>query len=159
MHKDPFTDFSKSNKNISKEIIKLSSIGSFCIKLHKRMKYYYILHKRINLILFLEIFSSLKLTYKNVYGNFSLKTLFNIFDEDNDGYLNEDELILVFSIIKSKLCHFDQELICEGFYKQSTIIKSEIEKLTEIIYQFQTFLRQELYSKQLKQFKSVKSNK
>lgn len=150
-------NFSFSNTKILKELKKLSNVRNFSMKLFKRISSYYSLHKDINLYLFLEIFSKYGKDVKNVYGKFSLKELFNFFDEDNSGYLNEDELLLIFSIIKSKLCHLDSELICVGFYKESLWIKNEIKFLTELIYEFQNILRRSLYKYQKKEMNKIKS--
>ena len=81
---------------------------------------------------------------------------FYFLDEDSDGILSEDELLMLFSLIKSKLCHLNQELVCEGFYKESTLVKGEIAKLSSQVFDFQTFLRQELYKKQLARLKSIR---
>lgn len=113
------------------------------------------LYHRIDFQTFLRIFEKTRNAFYQVLIQLDLKTIFTFLDEDKDGVLSEDEILMIFSLIKSKLCHLNQELICEGFYKESTQIKNQISSMSGIIFDFQTFLRQRLYKTQLEKLDAI----
>jgi hypothetical protein len=53
-----------------------------------------------------------------LFGILTAKELFQILDEDNDGFMNEDEQVLFFSIIKTKMLRCAQELLVIFDYKR-----------------------------------------
>lgn len=141
---------------LSEETKKMLSSYKLSVKLLKEIKKYLTLYEKITYEYFLKIYEKNKVIIEQVLSSIGPKQIFNFLDEDGDGYLNEDEQILIFSIIKSKLCHLDQELICEGLYHESVEIKAQVEKISNLIYEFQVYLREKLYMEQLKKFESIK---
>lgn len=156
--KNETKNFQLEHKALITEAKKMFYSNAFARKLIKEFKNMLYLYKKINYDLFAKIFNKFKHEFSQIFIHLSPKTLFSVFDEDGDGFLNEDELILIFSLIRSKMCHLDQELICEGFYKISTKLKSCIVNLSDVIFEFQSFLREKLYKSQLEKFENIIGN-
>ena len=57
------------------------------------------------------------------------KVLFDLFDQDNDGCLNEDEQILVFSVIKEKMSLVANQLLKIQEYIQFKQLMKEVRTL------------------------------
>ena len=64
----------------------------------------------INYITFESIYEKYKNNLIQILGEVTCKDLFELLDSDNDGFLNEDEQILLFSIIKAKMLKVSKEL-------------------------------------------------
>jgi hypothetical protein len=141
------------------ETHKMFHSETFAKELIKEIKNMLYLYQKIDFELFISIYTKLKNYFIEIIHPIDPKSFFNILDEDKDGFLNEDELILILSILKSKMCHLDKELICEGLYKVSTQLKSFIFNLSKMIFSFQEFLRERLYKTQLNKFEQIIGNK
>jgi hypothetical protein len=78
-----------------------------------------------------------------------------IFDLDKDGYLNEDEQILIFSVIKTKI-QIVAEALCDihNYAMYKTLMK-EVRDIEGQIVDYQDRLRQKIYSKQLTEYESI----
>jgi Ca2+-binding EF-hand superfamily protein len=148
----------KNDKNLLLETQKMYKSTDFSKEFLKYFRLNLDLYSKIDYEIFLNIFEKVQESIHEILIIIEPKPFFNFFDEDDDGILSEDELIMIFSLIKSKLCHLNQELICEGFYKESTEIKKHIKNLSLLIFDFQTFLREKLYQKQLKKLDIIKGN-
>ena len=64
------------------------------------------------------MFNNFRDCFTSFFGKVSAKELFEEFDEDLDHYLNEDEQLLIFTVINSKLHSMYQELIFFGAYQK-----------------------------------------
>lgn len=85
----------------------------------------------------------------------SVEDLFEILDEDEDGFIDEDEQILLFSLVKERMFQSAEKLmeIHEyGLYK--TMMKSVRLLETEII-NYQDILRQRTHRKELHMYKEI----
>jgi Ca2+-binding EF-hand superfamily protein len=148
-----------NNKNLLSETQKMFNSTEISKDFLKQLRLNLDLYSKIDYEIFLGIFEKVKDSIQKILIIIEPKPFFNFFDEDGDGILSEDELLMIFSVIKSKLCHLNQELICEGFYKESTEIKQHIQNLSLLIFNFQTFLRQKLYQKQLNKLDLIRGRK
>jgi hypothetical protein len=88
--------------------------------------------------------------------------LFELLDDDNDGFINEDEQILLFSVIKAKMLKISKELLiiyeyalfsklmicnfCRLAWSKRTIAIKELEKS---INQHQNQMRTKIYNAEL----------
>lgn len=65
----------------------------------------------INYITFESIYEKFKNQLYKILDFVTCKDLFELLDDDNDGFLNEDEQILLFSVIKAKMLKISKELL------------------------------------------------
>ena len=78
-----------------------------------------------------------------------------IFDQDKDGYLDEDEQILVFSVIKTKL-QIVAEALCDIHnYAMYKALMKEVREIEVQVVDYQDRLRQKIYNKQLEEYKTI----
>lgn len=78
-----------------------------------------------------------------------------VFDQDKDGYLNEDEQVLIFSVVKSKI-QLVAEALCDihNYAMYKTLMK-EVRDIEAQIVHFQDHHRQNIYQKQLNEYKYI----
>ena len=144
------------NYSLKKEAQYMKKSHDLCRNLSKNFTKSLCLYEKITFPLFKRIWDLYDADITKIFGPLPCVEIFNFFDEDMDGYLIEDELIMVFSILKAKLCHLDQELICEGLYKESTETQIQIKKISNLVFEFQNFLRKRLYAQQLSRLEDIK---
>ncbi len=79
----------------------------------------------------------------------------DIFDQDKDGYLDEDEQVLIFSVIKTKL-QIVAEALCDIHnYAMYKSLMKEVRDVEAQIVDYQDKLRHKIYVKQLEDYKSI----
>jgi hypothetical protein len=78
-----------------------------------------------------------------------------VFDEDSDGFLNEDEQILVFTVIKERIQIIAEELCSMQRYELYKDLMKEVRALEGLINTYQNELRQNLHKKQLDDYISI----
>ena len=85
----------------------------------------------------------------------SVSEFISVFDDDQDGFLNEDEQILVFTIIKKRiqiiaeeLCHLKKYELYKDLMKEVRLIEAQINK-------YQNELRQNVHKKQLDNYINI----
>ena len=79
----------------------------------------------------------------------------DIFDKDKDGYLDEDEQILIFSVVKSKL-QIVAEALCDIHnYTMYKALMKEVRDIELQVVDYQDKLRQKIYVRQLGDYKSI----
>ena len=151
------------NKTTKQKLIKkfknLSQNFYYLKKIQKHMIRQLSFSSKMNQKSFEEMFNRFKIGFLAIFGNCLQNEIFQIFDEDSDKYLNEDEQLLIFSTINSKLFFFSEEFIFFGFYD----FLPKLEKLQKIvlnlIMDFQSELRQNLYKEQISKFEKITSKK
>lgn len=146
------------NYSLKKEVQVMKKAQELCKNLRKNLTKSLGLYEKITFPLFKRIWDLYQNDISKIISPVPCHQIFVFFDEDMDGYLTEDELLMIFSILKSKLCHLDQELICEGLYHESTEIQVQIKKISQLIFDFQSFLRKRLYGQQLARLENIKCN-
>ena len=67
--------------------------------------------------------------------------MIELFDMDKDGFLNEDEQILIFSLIKEKIQLLAEELCNIHEYQMFKDLMKEVRQLEEDIVSYQNELR------------------
>ena len=67
--------------------------------------------------------------------------MIELFDMDKDGFLNEDEQILIFSLIKEKMQLLAEELCNIHEYQMFKDLMKEVRQLEEDIVSYQNELR------------------
>lgn len=72
-----------------------------------------------------------------------------VFDSDNDGFLNEDEQILVFSVLKEKIQHTANSLLKIQEYAEFKMIMKELRTIESLIVEYQNLLRSKIYKGEL----------
>ena len=78
-----------------------------------------------------------------------------IFDQDKDGYLDEDEQVLIFSVIKAKI-QIVAEALCDIHnYAMYKSLMKEVREIEIQIVDYQDKLRQRIYMKQLTDYESI----
>lgn len=79
----------------------------------------------------------------------------DVFDQNKDGYLDEDEQVLIFSVIKAKI-QIIAETLCDihnyAMYKQ---LMKEVREIEAQIVDYQDFFRKRIYKKQLEEYKAL----
>jgi hypothetical protein len=85
----------------------------------------------------------------------SVSEFISVFDDDQDGFLNEDEQILVFTVIKKRiqiiaeeLCHLKKYELYKDLMKEVRLIEAQINK-------YQNELRQNVHKKQLDNYINI----
>ncbi|CDW84231.1 UNKNOWN [Stylonychia lemnae] len=83
----------------------------------------------------------------------------DLFDQDKDGFLNEDEQVLIFSLIKQKMQLLAQELCNIHEYQTYKDLMKEIRQLEEDIVSYQDELRQNIQETQLTEYVQIGDEK
>lgn len=80
-------------------------------------------------------------------------------DDDNDGFLNEDEQILFFSIIKAKMLKISKELLIIYEYALFSKLMAAIKDLEKQINSNQNQMRQKIYNAELEHYHEIGQDK
>ncbi|KAM3145583.1 hypothetical protein pb186bvf_002357 [Paramecium bursaria] len=80
---------------------------------------------------------------------------FDLFDQDNDGFLNEDEQILVFSVIKEKMSIVSNQLLKIQQYTAFKQLMIQIREIEKNISEYQNILRQKIYNQEVKTYQTI----
>lgn len=83
----------------------------------------------------------------------------DVFDMDRDGFLNEDEQILIFSLIKTKMQLLARELCNILEYQMFKDLMREVRQLEQDIVEFQDELRKNIQEKQLTEYVKIGDEK
>lgn len=83
----------------------------------------------------------------------------DVFDQNNDGALNEDEQVLIFSMIKEKMQILADELCVVHEYQMYKDLMREVRLLEKDINQYQHEMRTNIQSKQLKEYIDIGDEK
>ena len=78
----------------------------------------------------------------------SVSEFISVFDDDQDGFLNEDEQILVFSIIAKRVEIIAEELCNLKKYELYKDLMKEVRLIEAQINKYQNELRQNVHKKQ-----------
>ena len=91
------------------------------------------------------IYTNKKKTINLLLKISSVNEFISVFDDDQDGFLNEDEQILVFTVIKKRiqiiaeeLCHLKKYELYKDLMKEVRLIEAQINK-------YQNELRQNVH--------------
>lgn len=82
---------------------------------------------------FAGVFQKSRANITDIMGVLSAKDLFELVDEDNDGFLNEDEQILLFSLIKARMQRASKDLLMIYDYQLFHELMSKIRRLERLI--------------------------
>ncbi len=85
----------------------------------------------------------------------SVSEFISVFDEDQDGFLNEDEQILVFTIIAKRIQIIGEELCNLKKYELYKDLMKEVRLIEEQINKYQNELRQNVHKKQLDNYINI----
>lgn len=83
----------------------------------------------------------------------------DVFDMDRDGFLNEDEQILIFSLIKTKMHLLAKELNGILEYQMFKDLMREVRQLEQDIVDYQEELRRNIQEKQLTEYVKIGDEK
>lgn len=154
--KDNDSRFNSDRKQLMERITRIFSsykfIFGFQLDLTKNIAF----STNVNFKLFQELYLKYETAMRIVYGQLSADELYKVFDEDENGYLNEDEQLLIFVIINVQLLYLYEECIFFGYYEGIKKIDQIEEDLGRVIIDLQTALRSNLYEEQVRIFKGNK---
>ena len=95
------------------------------------------------------IYENKKKLINNLLKINSVKEFLLVFDDDQDGFLNEDEQILVFTIIAKRIQLIAEELCQNKKYELFKDLMKEVRNIEAQINRYQNELRQNVHKKQL----------
>ena len=98
------------------------------------------------------IYENKKKTINNLLKITSVKEFLLVFDDDQDGFLNEDEQILVFTIIAKRIQLIAEELCNYKKYELFKDLMKEVRMIESQINKYQNELRQNVHKKQFSWF-------
>ena len=82
-----------------------------------------------------------------------------LFDMDRDGFLNEDEQVLIFSLVKEKMQLLAEELCNIHEYQLYKDLMREVRQLEIDIVEYQRELRANIQSKQISEYNNIGTDK
>ena len=95
------------------------------------------------------IYENKKKLINNLLKINSVREFLLVFDDDQDGFLNEDEQILVFTIIAKRIQLIAEELCQNKKYELFKDLMKEVRNIEAQINRYQNELRQNVHKKQL----------
>ena len=101
------------------------------------------------------IYENKKKLINNLLKISSVKEFLLVFDEDQDGFLNEDEQILVFTIIAKRIQVIAEELCQIKKYELFKDLMKEVRAIETQINKYQNELRQNVHKKQLDNYMDI----
>ena len=101
------------------------------------------------------IYENKKKLINNLLKISSVKEFLLVFDEDQDGFLNEDEQILVFTIIAKRIQVIAEELCHLKKYELFKDLMKEVRAIETQINKYQNELRQNVHKKQLDNYMDI----
>ena len=101
------------------------------------------------------IYENKKKIINNLLKITSVKEFILVFDEDQDGFLNEDEQILVFTIIAKRIQVIAEELCQNKKYELFKDLMKEVRAIESQINRYQNELRQNVHKKQLDNYMDI----
>ena len=101
------------------------------------------------------IYENKKKLINNLLKIGSVKEFILVFDEDQDGFLNEDEQILVFTIIAKRIQVIAEELCVNKKYELYKDLMKEVRSIESQINKYQNELRQNVHKKQLDNYMDI----
>ena len=101
------------------------------------------------------IYENKKKIINNLLKITSVKEFILVFDEDQDGFLNEDEQILVFTIIAKRIQVIAEELCQNKKYELFKDLMKEVRAIENQINRYQNELRQNVHKKQLDNYMDI----
>ena len=85
----------------------------------------------------------------------SVSEFISVFDDDQDGFLNEDEQIMVFTIIAKRIQIIAEELCYLKKYELYKDLMKEVRLIEAQINKYQNELRQNVHKKQLDNYINI----
>jgi hypothetical protein len=101
------------------------------------------------------VYEKKKKTINDLLKIASAEEFLIVFDEDSDGFMNEDEQILVFIVIKERIQIIAEELCFLKKYELYKDLMREVRSIEVLINKFQNQLRQNVHKKQLDDYVSI----
>ena len=101
------------------------------------------------------IYENKKKLIDNLLKINSVKEFLLVFDDDQDGFLNEDEQILVFTIIAKRIQVIAEELCQNKKYELFKDLMKEVRNIEAQINRYQNELRQNVHKKQLDNYMDI----
>lgn len=101
------------------------------------------------------IYENKKKTINTLLKISSVEEFLTVFDDDLDGFLNEDEQIMVFTIITQRIQIIAEELCRLKKYELYKDLMKEVRIIEQQINQYQNELRQNVHKKQLDDYVNI----
>ena len=101
------------------------------------------------------IYDSKRKAINNLLKINSVEDFLSVFDSDQDGFLNEDEQIMVFTIIAKRIQIIAQELCDLKKYELFKDLMREVRAIENQINRYQNELRQNVHKKQLDDYVNI----
>ena len=113
----------------------------------------------LNFITFEVIYKKYRDNITRILDGVECKDLFDVIDDDNDGFINEDEQVLLFSIIKAKMIKVSKELLIIYDYALFSKLIQAIKDMEKLINQGQNQMRQKIYGSELDKYHAIGAEK
>lgn len=111
---------------------------------------------------FKTLFKKHSMMFGQVFNLTDSMDLFRVLDEDNvrktlpkDGFLNEDEQLLIFSLLKTKMLKCSQRLLEIFEYKKFHLLMVDVRALEKHINSFQETYRNTIYDEELQKYREI----
>lgn len=101
------------------------------------------------------VYEKKKKTINDLLKISSAEEFLIVFDDDSDGFINEDEQIMVFTTIKERIQIIAEELCHLKKYELYKDLMKEVRLVEGLINKFQNELRQNVHKKQLDDYVSI----
>lgn len=150
LHGETFNTVSQLPKHVRQTIISdgeiLVNSPKWCEEIWKTMrKNDFATQGALNLPIVENIYNAHERKFEKMMGCESAQELFEMMDADTDGSINEDEQILIFSVIKEKMLKVAESLCSIQEYARYRDLMKAVRKLESQIGKYQDFLRNRIY--------------
>jgi len=143
-------------QNITRDGDMLINAPEWCEEIWKTMrKNDFASQGTLNLPIVANIFNSHHKKIEKMLNIQSVEQLFDIMDTDEDGTVNEDEQILIFSIIKEKMLKVAEDLANIQEYLRYRDLMKAVRKMELQIAKYQDFLRKRIYKSELELYQQI----
>jgi hypothetical protein len=132
-----------------------SFIGTLQAELIRNLAY----ALRLSQEAFNELFSLFRSDFDAFFFSLSPEGLFRFFDEDGDGYLNEDEQLLIFTVLISFFYHLLEEASFYSMYDLDPMLRCMVDLTIEATITLEKSLRNKFYEDQMQRFGKIRGAK
>jgi len=157
---ETFNAVSQLPKNIRQTVIRdgetLTNAPQWCEEIWKTMrKNDFATQGSLNLPIVENIYNVHHKKFEKLLNIHSAVELFEIMDADEDGSINEDEQILLFSLIKEKMMKIADDLCHIQEYLRYRDLMKAVRKLEQQIAKYQDCLRKKIYNSELNLYEQI----
>jgi len=160
LYGETFNTVSQIPKHVRQSIMSdgeiLSNSPEWCEEIWKTIrKNDFATEGTLNLPVVENIYKAHERKLEKMIGVTSAFELYELMDADKDGSINEDEQILIFSVIKEKMIKIAESLCNIQEYMRYRDLMKAVRKLESQIAKYQDFLRKKIYTSEIEVYKQI----